>query len=110
VHGWAIDPHAGSGPIDVRIDLTVYKRAPDGFVWTYPDSVTTTANYGSSDPALSCWGLGSQHAFHIWWGPAPYPGEGLISHNIVRVDACVTAINVGPGRDTSLGCQTVWGG
>jgi hypothetical protein len=110
VHGWAIDPQAGSGPIDVRIDLTVYKRTPDGFVWTYPASVTTTANYGSSDPALTCWGLGSQHAFYIRWGEPPYPEEGLTQHHIFRVDACVTAINVGWGRDTSLGCKTVWQG
>ena len=110
VGGWAIDPQAGSGPIDVRVDLTVYRRALDGSIWTeLPVSITTTANYYSPDPNLPCWGLGSQHAFNVWWQPNG-GGAYLTLEKYARVDACVTAINVGPGRDTSIGCQTVWQG
>jgi hypothetical protein len=108
-HGWAIDPQAGSGPIDVRVDLTVYRRALDGSVWTdVPVSITTTTNFYSQNTCLLGLGLGSQHAFQIWWQPPG--GAYLTTTRYSRVDACVTAINVGWGRDTSLGCQTVWQG
>ena len=110
VGGWAIDPSAGSGPIDVRVDLTIYRRNPlDGSIWIdRPVSITTTANLVSYDPALLCWGLGYQHRFDVWW--TEVGGGWITTTNYSRIDACVTALNVGWGRDTSLGCQTVWGG
>lgn len=105
--GWAIDPEAGSGPINVRADYTAYDLY--GFPVRF-GSVTATANLSSSDPNLLCWGLGSQHGFYVMWAPLDAAGsnEGLDYRWYSRVDACVTAINVGYGRDTSLGCQTAW--
>jgi len=111
--GWAIDPQAGSGPIDVRVDFVVYRRLPDGSIWPEsPVSITKTANLSSSNTCLLGMGLGSYHGFRVaWapWNPAGTTGTGIyVREQYSRVDACVTAINVGWGQDTTLGCQTVW--
>jgi hypothetical protein len=107
--GWAIDPQAGSGPIDVRVDFVVYRRLPDGQIWAEaPVSFTKTANLSSSNTCLLGMGLGSYHGFRVAWEPW-YPFSGnYVRQQYSRVDACVTAINVGWGQDTTLGCQTVW--
>jgi hypothetical protein len=109
--GWAIDPQAGSGPIDVRVDFVLYRRLPDGQIFAdAPVPITRTANLSSSNTCLLGMGLGSQHGFRVSWAPWRGPGGTSIyfRESYFRVDACVTAINVGWGQDTTLGCQTVW--
>ena len=83
VTGWALDPNT-TAPSAVRI--TVDKAAP---ALASADQ-TTTLPTGYSY-------YGSRHGFAAAL-PAPGPG----THTV-----CVTAVNVGPGVDTPLGCRTV---
>ena len=55
-------------------------------------------------------GLGSQHGFRVSWTPVDAAGssEVFTRSRYSRVDGCVTAMNVGWGQDTTLGCQTLW--
>lgn len=105
VSGWAADPSAGLySPINVRLDL--YRPqwlCYQGVCWmtgkqVLVSSQTQTANSWSSDAASALGGFAGYHGFKFVLDP--YYGEET---------ACVTALNVGPGTDTSLGCVSpVW--
>lgn len=83
VGGWALDPNT-TAPSTVRI--VVDKGAP---VIATADAGTTLA------PTYTYYG-----ARHGFTAALPSPGAG--SHNV-----CVTAVNVGYGSDTPLGCRAV---
>ena len=82
VRGWAFDPES-TGPIQVRVTV-------DGVV------MTVTANQSRPDVGAAFPGAGSAHGFGLT--VAAVPGTHAV---------CVTAVNVGAGSDTSLGCQDV---
>ena len=85
VEGWAVDRDAGTGPVQVRASI-------DG------GAPTTFAASGVARPDLAgpLPGLGADHGF-----VNPLPAS------VGRHTVCLTAVNVGAGTDTSLGCLTV---
>jgi hypothetical protein len=114
VSGWAADPDAplyspwASSPIDVRVDL--YRPQTFcylGVCWltgrqVLVSSQTQTANSWSSEALWALRGVAGSfdgaHGFRFVLDP--YYGEET---------ACVTALNVGLGSDTPLGCVSpVW--
>ena len=115
VSGWAADPDVASSfsPINVRLD--VYRNQwyclwGSGSCWLtgrqfLVSSQTQNARLWNTDAltALASWypsGLNYASGYHGFRFDLDY-GAGDT--------ACVTALNVGPGSDTSLGCVTlVW--
>jgi hypothetical protein len=101
ITGWAVDPDAAFAAIDVRLDLydDGYLCAPWGGCSRYSfliSSQTQTANLASGGVPpfpYSFSGRNFGFEFLLPWGAAD--------------KACVTAINVGAGSDTSLGCVTL---
>ncbi len=85
VQGWALDRDAGTGPVQVRASI-------DG------GPATTFAASGVARPDLAGTypGLGADHGFS-----AP------LTAAVGRHTVCLTAVNVGAGADTSLGCLPV---
>jgi hypothetical protein len=108
--GWAVDPDALWTPIDVHVDATYYSaRCSKLGCQTYPaatSSWTQTANRQEatmmSDPAYALL-FGPWHGFDIHLVRA---GETVSvgASGYLWATACVTAVNVGPGSDASLGC------
>jgi len=102
VEGWAVDPNAGAGAIAVRADVTWYRN----MCWTTFCSSrvvgqTSFSQMANLPEATNAMGWGPNHGF--WFGlPSFFFGAD-------REQVCVTAINVGPGSDTSLGCYDVKG-
>ena len=106
--GWAVDPDAFWLPIDVRVDATYYKtscwwgrcfsRVVDSYSWQQ------TANYYNdtmlSDPTYQLL-FGPYHGFNMTLVRPPT----IVTYDYAT--ACVTAINVGDGSDTSLGCYNL---
>lgn len=87
VSGWALDPDAGQGPIDVH----VYVTSSTGRVGT-----ATVANLPRADVGRAYPSYGSAHGFGV---TVPI---GAGSNEI-----CVAAINKGGGSNVWLGCRTV---
>lgn len=83
VAGWALDPNT-TAPSTVRI--VVDKGTP--VIATADQTTTLAANYAY---------YGAQHGFD-----AALPSSGAGAHTV-----CVTAVNVGYGIDTPLGCRSV---
>ena len=84
VVGSAADPDLPAGPVDVRLTL-------DGSA-----TGTVSASLPRDDFATAHPGYGAAHGFDT------YLPAAVGSHTV-----CVTAVNVGQGADTSLGCRTV---
>ncbi|MCC5952574.1 MAG: S-layer homology domain-containing protein [Acidimicrobiia bacterium] len=85
VRGWAIDPHAGTNPIDVRVEINGIPAA------------VTRASLNRPDVGAAYPSFGAAHGFdHTFATPS-----GSLS-------VCVTGLNVGAGRDARLGCRAVW--
>jgi hypothetical protein len=109
VSGWAADLDVpSSSPINVRLD--VYRDqwyCYSGWCWrtgrsVLVDSQTQTADDWNSDAwmALASWYGGG----NVWNG---YHGFRFALNYGAGDTACVTALNVGPGSDTPLGCVTL---
>lgn len=111
VSGWAADldvpPYS---PISVRVD--VYRpqwRCYKGVCWLTTQqflvgSQTQTANAWNSEASTE---LARSYGVNIWNG---YHGFSFVLDPYYGDEtACVTALNVGPGGDTPLGCVSpVW--
>src|SRR5262245_61494954 len=105
ISGWAADPDVPLySPIVVRLD--VYRPQMfcyQGLCWStgrqvLVSSQTQTASSWSSDAMWALGGLAGGHGFRFVLDP--YYGQET---------ACVTALNVGLGSDTPLGCVSpVW--
>jgi hypothetical protein len=108
--GWTVDPDALWTPINVRVDATYYgARCSKLGCQTYPAasySWTQTANHYDEtmigDPAYALL-FGPWHGFDIHLVRA---GEtsSVGASGYLWATVCVTALNVGSGSDTSLGC------
>jgi len=84
IYGWAIDPSTLQSPIQVRVTVDNLLQG------------TYLANVYRSDIALSHPSAGGYHGFYVVL-PAGLWGK----HQV-----CVTALNVGSGINTSLGCRS----
>ncbi len=93
IKGWAFDPDAPTGPVDIR--LFAGGRAGSPGAVEYDFGLISTRARG--DITARYPQAGSRHGFDartatVKSGPQP---------------VCVYAINVGPGADSLLGCKTV---
>ncbi|MCL2780894.1 MAG: fibronectin type III domain-containing protein [Actinomycetia bacterium] len=84
VSGWAADPNRPTSGIGVRITVGTATSA-------------VTANGSRTDVAKAYPAYGAKHGYTA---AIAYPVNG-------SVKVCVTAVNVGAGANTSLGCKTV---
>ena len=108
--GWAVDPDALWTPIDVRVDATYYSAQCSKLgCRTYPAATyswTQTANrYDTTMMGDRVYALlfGPWHGFNIHL-VRPNESTSQGSYGYLSATACVTALNVGPGGDSSLGC------
>jgi Glycosyl hydrolases family 18 len=85
VSGWAIDPNTDA-PINIRVTVRVKAKT----------NTFTIAASERRDDVNQIFGRGWQHGFDISLPSAAGPAR-----------VCVTALNVGPGRNRLLGCRTV---
>jgi hypothetical protein len=102
VAGWAADTDAGLGPISVTAAVTWYRTTCFTFCWSRvvgQTSLTQTANLWESATLGTIWGPN-----HGFWFDLP-----TLFGQYDREVVCVTAVNVGYGSDTSLGCYDVVG-
>lgn len=107
VYGWAADPETPYSAIRVRLDLYRYSLVCPGWGACFPRHVlaetrTQTADYWSYAAGVELEPYGAR------WNP--YHGFQFVLSYPEYSDgdrACVTAINVREGSDSSLGCVTL---
>jgi hypothetical protein len=120
VSGWAADLDVpSSSAINVRLDLYRYQQycayAYGGVCWVTAwgdvlvDSQTQTANVWNSE---AWWALGTSSWYgggNVWNGYHGFRFAFDPYYGLRAERACVTALNVGAGSDTPLGCVSlVW--
>jgi hypothetical protein len=84
ISGWAADPKAPTSPIDVSVQIGM------------SSPTVVHADLSRPDVASVFPSLGSSHGYAR--SIAAPPGQHTV---------CVTALNIGVGSDTPLGCRTV---